>query len=253
MSDVIVSREGAALIITINRPDARNAVNNAVASGIAAAIQQLNEDPSLSVGIVTGAGGNFCAGMDLKAFLRGEPVKVPGYGFAGITEATIAKPIIAAVEGYCLAGGFELALSCDLIVASAEARFGLPEVRRGLVAAAGGLMRLPRQMPYRLALELALRGNMTSAEHLHRHGLVNHVTEAGGSLGYALEIARELCENGPLALAATKQIMQSSQDWPANEMFDRQKELADPVFQSADAREAAQAFAEKRTPQWSGR
>lgn len=239
-------------IITINRPAARNAIDRDAALGIAAAIEEIESDPQIRVGIVTGAGGTFCAGLDLKAFLRGDVVKFPKGGFAGLAEAVIAKPMIAAVEGYALAGGFELALACDLIIASSEARFGLPEVKRGLVARSGGMVRLPRQLPYRIAMELALTGDLVPAVRLAAYGLINRVVDPGSALDAARELAGTIATNGPLALAVTKRVIRDSQDWDSREMFARQNELTEPVFSSADAREGALAFAEKRAPVWQG-
>src|SRR5690606_11096622 len=175
-----------------------NAVNLEVSEGIAAAIDELESRDDLTIGILTGAGGTFCAGMDLKAFARGEQVSLPDRGFGGLTEAPTSKPLIAAVEGWALAGGCELALSADLIVASREAKFGIPEVKRGLAAAAGGLLRLPKILPYPLAMELAITGDPLTAEVAHQHGLVNRVTEPGEALTVAKELAARVAANGPL-------------------------------------------------------
>lgn len=246
-------REGTTLVITIDRPRARNAVNLAVAQGIAAALDELDGDDALVTGILTGAGGFFSAGMDLKAFLRGERPHVEGRGFAGITQGPPAKPLIAAVEGPALAGGCELALSCDLVVASEEASFGIPEVKRGLAAAAGGLMRLPTRIPRTVAMELALTGDPMSAADAHRWGLVNRLTAPGGALDGARELAARIGANGPLAVRASKQVIVSSPDWSSAEMWERQGEILGPVLSSEDAREGAAAFAEKRAPVWKGR
>ncbi|WP_444984836.1 crotonase/enoyl-CoA hydratase family protein [Halomonas mongoliensis] len=252
MSDeVLFSTQNGIAFITINRPHAKNAVNRAVAEQVAAAIDTLENDTALRVGVLTGAGGTFCAGMDLKAFAKsGERPRIEGRGFAGLTEAPPRKPLIAAVEGYALAGGFELALACDLIVAGEGAKFGLPEVKRGLCAAAGGLLRLPRQLPYRIALELALTGEMFPAESACKYGLINRLVPAGEAMEAATSLARTLVANAPLALAASKAIVSHSHDWPDDLMFDRQRELTDPVNASEDAREGATAFAEKREPVW---
>jgi enoyl-CoA hydratase len=249
---VLFERRDGIAVITINRPDARNSVNRAVAEGITMALDELEASGDLQVGILTGAGGNFCAGMDLKAFLRNESVRIEGRGFAGLAQASINKPLIAAVEGYALAGGFELALACDLIVASREARLGLPEVKRGLVANAGGLLRLPRQLPYRVAMQLALTGDMVVAASLATYGLLNEIVEPGSALEAALALARTIASNGPMAVSVSKKVIQQSQDWSSVEMFDRQAALTAPVFASADAREGATAFAEKRKPVWRG-
>ena len=239
-------------VVTINRPEARNAVNGAVARGIAAAVDEMDGRADVSVLVLTGAGGTFCAGMDLKGFLAGDAPVVEGRGFGGIVEQPPAKPLIAAVEGYALAGGFELALACDLVVASETARFGLPEVRRGLVAAAGGLLRLPRRIPYHLAMEIALTGEHYPAQRLAAAGLVNQVVPEGEALASATELARRVALGAPLALAATKRVVAQAADWASSEAFARQAEIINPVFGSADAMEGALAFAEKRPPSWRG-
>jgi enoyl-CoA hydratase len=253
MADEILTRtEGAVLILTLNRPEARNAVNQALAGALAEALAHYDADPRLRMAVLTGAGGSFCAGMDLKAFTRGERPWVPDAGFAGITERPPAKPLIAAVEGHAVAGGFEIALSCDLIVAAENARFALPEVRRGLVAAAGGLLRLPRRLPYHLAMELALTGDTIDAPRAASLGLVNRIAAPGEALAAALKLAAAIAENAPLAVAASKRIIAESVSWPAESMFARQAAIADPVVKSEDAQEGARAFAEKRPPVWRG-
>lgn len=253
MSDeVLVEESDGVAVITINRPKARNAVNGAVARGIAAALDSLDARPDISAYVLTGAGGTFCSGMDLKGFLTGDVPIVEGRGFGGIAEQAPKKPLVAAVEGYALAGGFELVLSCDLVVASSEAKFGLPEPKRGLVAGAGGIMRLPRRIPYHVAMEIALTGDHYPAARLYELGLVNRVTEPGEALDGALELARKVAANAPLALAATKQVIIESQDWSLEEMFKKQGAIINPVFGSKDAMEGAAAFAEKRAPQWKG-
>lgn len=249
--EVLLERQGRTLIITINRPEARNAVNFAVSQGLADAVDELDSDTSLSVAILTGAGGNFCSGMDLKAFAAGERVDIPGRGI-GFTERPPRKPLISAVEGYALAGGTEVVLATDLVVASATAKFGIPEVKRGLVAAGGGLLRLPRRIPYQKALELALTGESFTAEQGAAWGFVNKVTEPGQALAGALELAERITANGPLAVAVTKEILVRSSEWSEAEMWSRQMELIIPVFSSNDAKEGAIAFAEKRAPNWSG-
>ncbi|NUW38068.1 crotonase/enoyl-CoA hydratase family protein [Nonomuraea sp. SMC257] len=250
--DVLVEESGGVAVLTINRPKARNAINGAVARGIAEALDALDGRPDVSAYVLTGAGGTFSAGMDLKGFLAGDFPVVEGRGFGGLTEGPPRKPLVAAVEGYALAGGFELALSCDLVVASSEATFGLPEPKRGLVAGAGGIMRLPRRVPYHVAMEIALTGDHYPASRLYELGLVNRITEPGAALEGALELARKIAANAPLALAATKRVIIESQDWPLEEMFRRQGEIINPVFGSKDAMEGAAAFAEKRAPQWKG-
>jgi enoyl-CoA hydratase len=249
--EVLLERQGRTLIITINRPEARNAVNFAVSKGLADAVDELDSDTSLSVAVLTGAGGNFCAGMDLKAFAAGERVDIPGRGI-GFTERPPRKPLISAVEGYALAGGTEVVLATDLVVASSAAKFGIPEVKRGLVAAGGGLLRLPRRIPYQKALELALTGESFTAEQGAAWGFVNKVTEPGQALAGAVELAERITANGPLAVAVTKEILVRSAEWSESEMWSKQMELIIPVFSSNDAKEGAIAFAEKRAPNWSG-
>jgi enoyl-CoA hydratase len=249
--EVLVEQRDRILIITINRPKAKNAVNSAVAHGLADAVDRLDGDPGLSVGIVTGAGGTFCAGMDLKAFARGEVPIVEGRGM-GFTERGPVKPLIAAVEGYALAGGTELALATDLIVASKDASFGIPEVKRGLVAGGGGLLRLPQRIPPAIAMELALTGEAFTAERAHALGMVNVLAEPGGALDAAIDLAERITANGPLAVAATKQIIVESRGWSPDTQFSEQNKILMPVFSSNDAREGAIAFAEKRPAQWTG-
>ena len=253
MADAVLTEcsDGIA-VITINRPQARNAVNGEVARGIAAAVEEFDGSADVRVLILTGAGGTFSAGMDLKGFLAGESPNVEGRGFGGIAERPPAKPVIAAVEGYALAGGFEIALSCDMIVASEAARFGLPEVRRGLVAGAGGLLRLPRRVPYHLAMEIALTGEYFTAERLRQAGLVSSVIGVGEALAGARELAARVAQGAPLAVAASKRVIVESADWDSGEAFARQGEVIGPVFVSADAMEGAAAFAEKRAPVWRG-
>jgi enoyl-CoA hydratase len=252
MSSVITEFGDGIAVITINRPEARNAVDLEVAEGIAAAIDEFETRNDLTVAILTGAGGTFCAGMDLKAFTRGERPSLPGRGFGGLTERPPAKPLIAAVEGWALAGGCELALTADLIVAARDARFGLPEVKRGLVAAAGGLLRLPKILPYQLTMQIALTGEPLTAETAHAHGLVNVLSEPGQALGAARELAAAIAANGPLAIRATKQIVAMAIDYASADAFAAQQVLIEPVFASADAQEGARAFAEKRAPVWKG-
>ncbi|MHC4046807.1 crotonase/enoyl-CoA hydratase family protein [Bradyrhizobium vignae] len=249
---VLTEVRGPILIITLNRPQAKNAANLALSQGVAAAIDRLDADDAISVGIITGAGGTFCSGMDLKGFLKGERPSIPGRGFAGLTEALPKKPLIAAVDGYALAGGMELALSCDMIVANRNAKFGIPEVKRGLAAAAGGLIRMPRQMPFRVAMEFALTGEFFGAQRAYELGIINRVTD-GPALDAALELAAAIGTNGPLAVKASKQVIVDSRLWPEDQMWKKQQEIVRPVFVSDDAREGAAAFAEKRAPNWKGK
>ncbi|MFT6473749.1 crotonase/enoyl-CoA hydratase family protein [Qipengyuania profunda] len=250
--EVLTSEEDGILVVTINRPDAKNAMTKAAAEGIAAAMDRLDSDDNLRVGILTGAGGTFCSGMDLKGFLRGESPSVEGRGFGGVVQQPPEKPLIAAVQGYALAGGLELMIACDLVVASAGAKFGIPEVKRGLVAAAGGVMMLPDQIPERIAMELALTGDFIDAPRAYELGLINRVTD-GDALAGAKELAARIVANGPLAVRVSKQVIKQSRGWPMDERYKRQTQLIAPVFVSEDAREGAAAFAEKRAPNWKGK
>ncbi|MCK0091650.1 crotonase/enoyl-CoA hydratase family protein [Rhodococcus sp. HNM0563] len=252
MSVVLTEFADGIAVFTLNRPEAKNAVTLEVSEALAAAMDEFEARPDLTIGILTGAGGTFCAGMDLKAFSRGERPSIPGRGFGGITEAPPTKPLIAAVEGWALAGGCELALSADLIVASREAKFGIPEVKRGLAAAAGGLLRLPKILPYPLAMEMAITGDPLTAEVALQHGLVNRVTEPGEALTVAKELAARVAANGPLAVKATKQVVAMSAKYTDPDAFVAQRKFIDPVFASNDAQEGAKAFAEKRAPVWTG-
>ncbi len=250
---VLLERRERVLLITINRPEQRNAVNAAVAHGISDALDELDRDEELAVGVLTGAGRGFCAGMDLKAFVAGESAWVGERGFAGIVRRPSSKPLIAAVEGFAVAGGLEIALACDLIVAARRSRLGIPEVKRSLVAAGGALLRLTRALPRNVAMEMALTGELIDAERAHELGLVNRLAEPGAALEQALELANLIAANGPLALRATKRIVTESGDWPESEFFERQEEISGPVFASEDAREGSTAFTEKRPPVWRGR
>jgi enoyl-CoA hydratase len=252
-NEVLVDVADGIMTVTLNRPEAKNAVNKAVAEQVAAAMEELDGNDEIRVAIITGAGGTFCAGMDLKAFVTGELPMVEGKGFAGLTEAPPRKPLIAAVEGFALAGGLEVMISCDLIVAADNAKFGIPEVKRGLAAAAGGLIRLPRQIPSRLAMELALTGDFIDAGRAAAVGLVNRVVPAGTALEAARELAATICANGPLAVRVSKQVVVESADWSSEEMWQKQQKLVLPVLTSQDAIEGATAFAEKRAPNWTGK
>jgi enoyl-CoA hydratase len=239
-------------VLTLNRPAAKNAVDLATTEALAAALDDFEARDDVTVLVLTGAGGTFCAGMDLKAFARGERPRIEGRGFAGLTEAPPAKPLIAAVEGWALAGGCELALTADLIVAARDARFGIPEVKRGLFAAGGGVLRLAKALPYQRAMEMALTGDPLTSEEAHRFGLVNVLTEPGGALAGARGLAARIAANGPLAVRASKALIAGSVGWTDRAALDAQQELADQVFGSADALEGARAFAEKRAPVWRG-
>jgi enoyl-CoA hydratase len=249
---VLIAQHNATLVITINRPRQRHAVNRAVSLAIAAALDDLDRRLDLRVGVLTGQDGTFCSGMDLKAFVDGERPELEGRGFGGLTEAPPKKPLIAAVEGYALAGGCELALACDLIVAAEDAWFGLPEVCRGLVAGSGGLVRLRQRIPPAIALEYALTGERISASVAHGWGLVNRLVTSGGALAEALKLADRIAANAPLSVAASKRIMNEAPSWSPHEIWERQRPLVEAVLASSDAQEGARAFAEKRDPVWRG-
>ncbi len=253
IAPVLTERRGGALVVTLNRPEARNAVNAALADGLATAMDALDKSDDLAVGVLVGAGKGFCAGMDLKAFLDGESPFVGDRGFAGIVQRPPAKPLIAAVEGFAVAGGLEIALACDVIVAGEGARFGLPEVKRALVATGGGLRRLPQRVASGRALALALTGDLIPAEEAYAIGLVDRCVAAGTALDEALVLAEAIAANGPLALRATKEILMRQQDWSEAEFWDRQEAVAAVAMASEDAREGSRAFTEKRPPVWQGR
>ncbi len=254
MSDAVLTQvENGVMVVTINRPEAKNAVNLAVAKGIAAAMDELDSNPAIRVAILTGADNSFCAGMDLKAFVTGEMPVIPGKGFAGLCEASPKKPLIGAVEGYALAGGCELALSCDLLVVADNSKFGIPEAKRGLAAAAGGLMKLPRAIPSRVAMELALTGDFIDAQRAYDLGLVNQVVAAGTTLDAAKALAAKIVANAPMSIEASKRVIMEQVDWSTEEMFANQQKIVDPIFVSQDATEGAKAFAEKRAPNWQGK
>lgn len=253
---VASSVTGDVMVITIDRPARRNALDRPTTLQLAAAIDRFESDDAVSVAVLTGAGATFCAGMDLKAFADAAPgeriAEIEGRGFGGLTELDRTKPLIAAVEGHALAGGCELVLACDLVVASRGARFGLPEPTRGLAAGSGGLLRLPRRIPIQIAMEFALTGAHMTATDAHRWGLVNRLTADGDALAEAELLAGEIAANAPLAVRATKAIIDASRDWSADDMWDRQRDIVDAVLQSNDANEGARAFADKRPPRWSG-
>ena len=248
---VVFERRGHVQVITISRPEARNALDGAAARALAAAADELDGDDTLRVGVLTGAGGTFCAGMDLKAWMRGDKPMIPGRGFGGITITPPRKPLIAAVEGYALAGGFELMLACDLVVAATGSKFGVPEVKRALVAGGGAALLLPRRIPFAAAMELLLTGEQITAARAAELGLVNRLVPDGTALDGALALAELVAANGPLAVASPR-IALAQADWTVEEGWQRQAELFKPVFESADAREGATAFAEKRAPVWRG-
>jgi enoyl-CoA hydratase len=250
---VLTERHHGVLTITINRPAQKNAINREVAIQLASALDLLDSDPTLSVGVLTGAGGTFSAGMDLKAFASGQTPILPDRGFGGLTRAVVRKLWIAAVEGWALGGGFEMALACDLIVAAQDAKFGLPEVKRGLIAGEGGVIRLPQRIPYHVAVKVLLTGEPLSAVDATQYGLVSELTASGSALAGAQELAQRIAANAPLALAKVKAVLRETQGLNDTEAFKRQAENASSLLDTDDAHEGALAFAEKRAPVWRGR
>ena len=249
---VRVEQEGKLLVITLCRPAMRNAIDRATSQALADAMDRLDSDDTVTVGILTGEGGHFCSGMDLKAFVKGERIELPGRGLGGIIETPPKKPVIAAVEGFALAGGFEIALACDLIVAADNAQFGLPEVKRGLMAGSGGLLRLPQRIPRHIAMQYALTGDMMLANEARQWGLVNLLTLPGEALSGAKTLAQKIAANAPLAVSVSKQVVSDSLHWPADERWQRQNALLETIIYSNDAKEGATAFSEKRPPLWTG-
>ena len=251
MSDeVLVDVTDGIMTVTLNRPDAKNAANKALAVGVAAAMDELDSNDDICVAIITGAGGTFCSGMDLKAFVTGELPVVEGRGFAGLTEYTPRKPLIAAIEGYALAGGLELAISCDLIVTADNAKLGIPEVKRGLAAAGGGLIKLPRQIPPRLAMELALTGDFISAQRAYDIGLVNQVVPPGDLESATMALADKLAQKSPLALQMGKEAFYGIADMEFGKAVEYSNEMFAALCVTEDATEGINAFLEKRKPVW---
>lgn len=245
---VLTERRGRVLLITLNRPDAMNAINGELSHGLWSAVEELNGDGSLTAGVLTGAGRGFCSGMDLKAFARGEDIG-PMMNFV---QNGAEKPLIGAIEGFALAGGLELALSCDLLVAARGAKLGIPEVKVGLFAAGGGLLRLPSRVGYGKAMEMAVTGDPITAEDAANYGLVTQVTEPGQAVDAALSLAERIARNAPLAVAASKQLIRATIGATEQEFWPLQGPLQRTVFTSNDAKEGPAAFAEKREPNWSG-
>jgi enoyl-CoA hydratase/carnithine racemase len=243
---------GAVLVLVLNRPHAKHAFNLALATALSNAVDAFEADATQRVAVITGSGGTFSSGADLKALLRGERGHTEKRGGFGIMKRPPDKPLIAAVEGYAVAGGFELALCADLIVASRDAKFGLPEVKRGLVAVGGALFRLPRRIAYHAAMEMALTGDLYPAERMFALGVVNRVVDPGKALEAAIELATKISENGPLALRATKQIVAHSNEWIDDAGWVEQRRYADVALKSEDAKEGPRAFAEKRRPLFRG-
>lgn len=246
---VLTERRGRVLVITLNRPEAMNAINGALSSGLMSAIESLDADPELTAAVLTGAGRGFCAGMDLKAFAAGEDIGP----FGKFVRKGSQKPLIAAVEGVAIAGGLEMALTCDLIVAGAGSKFAIREVKVGLFAAAGGVFRLPGRVGYAKAMEMALTGDNVLADEALAAGLISEVTEDGGALDAAIALAERIAKNAPLAVAASKQLVRAaSQGYEEDALWKMQEPLMASVFASNDAREGPRAFAEKREPNWTG-
>ena len=250
---VVTERHEGVLTIVINRPAQKNAINREVAVQLAAALDELDSDPTLSVGVLTGAGGTFSAGMDLKAFASGQTPILPGRGFGGLTQAVIRKPLVGAVEGWALGGGFEMVLACDVIVAAEDAKFGLPEVKRGLIAGEGGVIRLPQRIAYHVALTALLTGEPISAVDAKQYGLVSELTVSGSALQEAQKLAHRIASNAPLALAKVKEVLRETQGLKDTDAFARQAKDASSLLKTEDAHEGALAFAEKRPPVWHGR
>ena len=247
-SAVLTEIRGRVLLITLNRPEAMNAINTDLAQGLLAAIEELDSNDGLTAAVLTGSGRGFCSGMDLKAFAAGGPPQ----GFDQFLETGSEKPLIAAIEGFALAGGLEVALTCDLLVAAEDAKIGIREVKVGLFAAGGALLRLPRRVPYSVAMEMALTGQPITADQAKNHGLVSRVTEKGGTVEAAMELAESIAENAPLAVAASKALIQAQQGITEEEFWELQRPHMRKVFTSNDAKEGPASFAEKRSPNWSG-
>ena len=247
-SAVLTERRGRVMVITLNRPEAMNAINGALSEGLRSAVEELDSDSGLTAGVLTGAGKGFCSGMDLKAFSRGEDIG-PMLEFV---QNGATKPLVGAIEGFALAGGLELALSCDLLVAARGAKLGIPEVGVGLFAAGAGLFRLPGRVGYGTAMEMAITGDPITAEEAADHGLVSRLTEPGGALGEALALAERIARNAPLAVAASKQLIRATQGATEEELWKMQRPHMATVWKSDDAKEGPRAFAEKRPPEWTG-
>ena len=248
-NEIVAETHGRVRLITLNRPEARNAVNSALGLALVAAVDELDSDDGLTAGVLTGAGRGFSAGMDLKAFAMEGPPK----GFNQFLVNGSQKPLIAAVEGFALAGGLEIALTCDLIVAAKGVKLGIPEVNKGLFAAGGGLFRLPARVPYGVAMEMALTSDPILAEQAHELGLVSRVAEPGKAAEVALELAERIAQNAPLAVAASKQVIRQTRGLSEEDSWALQGPLVGRVFTSDDAKEGPRAFAEKRAPKWTGR
>ena len=254
---VLVEQRGYVQILTLNRPDAMNAFNMALSEALGEALDELDANPDVRVGVITGAGRGFSAGMDLKAFVSGGGIDAmpnpAGRGFGGIAERSAAKPLIAAVERFALAGGLEVALSCDLIVASEGTMLGIPEAGVGLFAGAGALLRLPRQLPYSLAMEMALTAEPITAEVAHQHGMVNRVCPKGEAVNVAVELGERIARNAPKGVRASKALIRNVLGVSEDDFWAFQQPALEDVFASSDAIEGATAFAERRDPDWEDR
>jgi enoyl-CoA hydratase/carnithine racemase len=255
---VLYERRGPVAIVTLNRPKVLNAVNAELATAAGQALEDAAQDDRVRSVVITGAGRAFCVGADLKEIARNRSIDAPGqeqWGFAGIVQHNIAKPTIAAVSGFAVGGGAEIVLACDLAVADEDATLGLPEVRRGLFAAAGGVIRLPRQVPHKIAMELILTGNSISADDAARWGLVNRVAERGTALAQAIMLAEEIAACAPIAVQESKRValstLNAGSDWE-EEVWLTNSAAIKRVFSSDDAREGARAFGEHREPTWRG-
>jgi enoyl-CoA hydratase len=251
MSDgqaVLTERHGRVMLITLNRPEAMNAINGALAHGLVAAVDELDGDASLTAAVLTGAGRGFCAGMDLKAFSRGEDIGP----LDEFVRDGAKKPLIAAIEGFALAGGLELALTCDLLVAAKGVKLGIPEAGVGLFAAAGGLLRLPSRVGFGKAMEMAITADPITAEEAFQYGLVTRLTDKGDAVAAAMQLAERVARNAPLSVAASKQLVRLSQGVTEQEFWELQRPFSRTVFSSNDAKEGPKAFAEKRPPEWTG-
>ena len=247
--EVLTDRRGRVLLITLNRPDARNAINTELSEGLGRAMDELDGDPGLTAAVLTGAGKGFCSGMDLKAFaVSGAP-----RGLNRVLEQGTDKPMIAAIEGFAMAGGLELALCCDLLVAAKGAKLGIPEVGVGLFAAGGALMRLPLRLPYGVAMEMAITAEPMTAEQAFGYGLVTRLADPGHAVEVALSVAERVARNAPLAVAASKRLIRAFQGITEEAFWVLQKAVVPGVFGSEDAKEGPRAFAERRAPNWSGR
>ncbi|MCW2666181.1 MAG: enoyl-CoA hydratase [Frankiales bacterium] len=254
-NEILYEVDGRIATITLNRPDQRNAVSPELAAGLGEAVAAFEADPEVWVALLTGAGPNFCAGADLKAIAagRGAGLSVEPGGFAGFVRYPRTKPVIAAVRGFALAGGTELVLGCDLVVAGSDAQFGLPEVTRGIVAAAGGLFRLPQVLPRARALELIMTGERMGAEEALRLGLVNAVVEPDQVLAAARALADRICQNAPLAVRESLALARDAMTLTEDQAWQRSAQAGERISRTEDAGEGPRAFAEKRPPQWVGR